>query len=140
MLQKESFVPLYYQLKEEIKEKIDSGEWPPHACIASVRELCATYDISTTTAKQALAELVHEGRLYSVQRKGTFVAAPQCPMEYRETTYITDEMRLATRMRALGHRFAAEVLSVDTVHPSKLAGSYLMVSSNKEMVTNGTSF
>lgn len=134
MLQKDSFVPLYYQLKEEIKEKITSGEWTPHTCIPSVRELCATYGISTTTAKQAISELVHEGLLYCVQGKGTFVASPQFPMEYRETTYITDEMRLASRMRALGHHFAAEVLSVDHIRASRLVGLYLAIEEGADVL------
>ena len=39
MLNKDSFVPLYYQLKEELKDKIISGELEPETCIPSIREL-----------------------------------------------------------------------------------------------------
>ncbi len=134
MLKKDSFIPLYYQLKEELKEKIVSGEWEPETRIPSIRELCGTYDISTTTAKQAISELVHEGLLYSVQGKGTFVSVPQWPMEYKETTYITDEMRLASRIRALGHEFWAEVLTIDRVAASNLVSAYLAIEDDSEVL------
>ncbi|MDD2202047.1 MAG: GntR family transcriptional regulator [Firmicutes bacterium] len=134
MLKKGSFVPLYYQLKEELKEKIVSGEWEPETCIPSIRELCAIYGISTTTAKQAISELVQEGLLYSVQGKGTFVSVPQWPMEYKETTYITDEMRLASRVRALGHEFWAEVLTIDRVRASNLVSAYLTIENDSEVL------
>jgi len=134
MLKKDSFVPLYYQLKEELKEKIVSGEWEPETCIPSIRELCAIYGISTTTAKQAISELVQEGLLYSVQGKGTFVSVPQWPMEYKETTYITDEMRLASRVRALGHEFWAEVLTIDRVRASNLVSAYLAIENDSEVL------
>jgi len=134
MLNKDSFVPLYYQLKEELKDKIISGELEPETCIPSIRELCETHDISTTTAKQAISELVHEGLLYSIQGKGTFVSVRQWPMEYRETTYITDEMRLASRIRALGHEFWAEVLTIDRITCSNLVSAYLAIERDSEVL------
>lgn len=134
MLDKGSFVPLYYQLAEELKEKIISGEWEPETCIPSIRELCSAYDISTTTAKQAISELVHGGLLYSIQGKGTFVSVRQWPMEYKETTYITDDMRLASRVRALGQEFWAEVLTIDHVMASSLVAAYLAIENGSEVL------
>jgi GntR family transcriptional regulator len=127
VLEKTSFVPLYYQLKEELKDKIESGDWRPHDRVPSVRELCEFHGISTTTAKQAISELIHEGLLYTVQGKGTFLSPTFFPVAYRETTRISDEMRLATRIRSLGSGFRAEVLSVDDIAcPGGIAG-YLSV-------------
>lgn len=123
MLEKASFVPLYYQLKEELKDRIASGVLKPHDRVPSVRELCEIHNISTTTAKQAISELVHEGLLYTVQGKGTFVSPSFFPVAYRETTLISDEMRLATRIRSLGSSFRAELLSLDDIPcPGSVAG------------------
>jgi len=127
LLEKNSFIPLYYQLKEEIRDKIEARDWLPHSQIPSVRELCETYGISTTTAKQALSELVHEGLLYSIQGKGTFVASPRFASGLSETTVISEEMRLGTRVRQLGRDFSVSVLSVDTIHSSKLMATTLQV-------------
>ncbi|HHY61302.1 MAG TPA: GntR family transcriptional regulator [Clostridia bacterium] len=71
------FVPaksLYLQIKDKIKEQILSGEWKQGSKIPSERELCKTFGVSRITVRQAIAEAVNEGLLFTVQGKGTFVA------------------------------------------------------------------
>jgi GntR family transcriptional regulator len=67
-------VPLYYQLKLLLLEKIERGEWARGALIPSEKELEATYGLSRTTVRQALGELTAEGLLYRRRGRGTFVA------------------------------------------------------------------
>jgi GntR family transcriptional regulator len=76
-LDKRSPVPLYFQLQTVIEERIDSGEWPPDTLLPSERELCDQFQISRITVRQALAELVREGRLVRSHGRGTFVAHSQ---------------------------------------------------------------
>lgn len=71
---KDAPVPLYYQLKEIIKEDIDKGRLVPGQPIMSERELGERYNISRMTVRQAVSELVNEGYLYRQHGKGTFVA------------------------------------------------------------------
>jgi GntR family transcriptional regulator len=134
MLDRKSFVPLYHQLKEDLTKKIATGEWEPETRIPSVRELRAHYKVSSTTVKQALSELIQEGVLYSIQGKGTFVSIPQWPLEYKETTLITDEMRLASRVRARGKEFWAEVLTVERVLASNLVSTLLAIEDDSEVL------
>lgn len=71
------FVPtksLYIQIKDKIKEQILSGAWKKGSKIPSERELCETFGVSRITVRQAIAEAVNEGLLFTVQGKGTFVA------------------------------------------------------------------
>ncbi|MCD6317868.1 GntR family transcriptional regulator [Candidatus Aerophobetes bacterium] len=70
-------VPLYYQLKQIIKEKILSGEWKVNERIPSESELCDEYRISRETVRHAIMELVREGMLHRKQGKGTFVKNPE---------------------------------------------------------------
>lgn len=113
MVDKNNVIPLYYQLKEDLRSMIQKGDWAPNMRIPSVREICEQNQISTTTAKQAIAELVHEGLLYSVQGKGTFVSIPLFSHTKWESTLISDEMRLATRIRSMGKEFKAVPVSFD---------------------------
>lgn len=76
-LDHESFIPLYYQLKEILKEKIESGEWKPGDIIPSENQLQQQYNISRNTAKKALDDLVQDGVLNRIQGKGTFVSTPK---------------------------------------------------------------
>lgn len=72
-----TFVPLYYQLREIIEKKIDSGEWKPGDKIPSENDLRTSYDVSRNTAQKAINELVSEGLLERRQGKGTFVSRPK---------------------------------------------------------------
>lgn len=73
-INKKSPIPAYYQLKNIIMEKINSGEYAENSLIPSERELSDSSGISRMTVRQALTQLVQEGTLYRERGKGTFVA------------------------------------------------------------------
>jgi GntR family transcriptional regulator len=72
-LERSNPLPLYYQLKEVLKQQILAGHLAPHTAIPSEPELVAQYHVSRATVRQALTELVHEGLLYRQHGRGTFV-------------------------------------------------------------------
>ncbi|MFT4217445.1 MAG: GntR family transcriptional regulator [Micropruina sp.] len=76
-LNRNSAVPLYLQLTEELRNKILSGEWQPEQRIPSENELNQIYSISRMTIRQVLGKLVDEGLVFRVHGKGTFVAQPK---------------------------------------------------------------
>jgi len=73
MLDNNSPIPLYYQLKSYIEDQINSGEWQPGKQIPSESELSELFKISRTTVRQAIGELVTQGKLVRTQGRGTFV-------------------------------------------------------------------
>ncbi len=68
----DSFAPKYYWLKRILRERI-AGLNPGDA-IPSESELCQTYEISRTTVRKAIGDLIQEGLVHTVQGKGAFVA------------------------------------------------------------------
>ncbi|SFB38575.1 GntR family transcriptional regulator [Lentibacillus halodurans] len=66
-------IPLYQQIKDYLKEKIDSGEWEAGYRLAAERELAEQFSVSNITIKRAIHELVYEGYLHRQSGKGTFV-------------------------------------------------------------------
>ncbi|MBS4177966.1 GntR family transcriptional regulator [Lederbergia citrea] len=76
-LDHESIVPLYHQLKELLRETIEKGVSKPGDKIPSEKDLCAQFNISRSTAKKAIEDLVQEGVLNRIQGKGTFIAKPK---------------------------------------------------------------
>ena len=94
MLNKNTPIPLYYQLKEIIREQIDIGELKPGDILPSERELSEKYIISRPTIRQALKELVNEGLLYREKGRGTFVAEPKISYGFIQklTTFYDDMM------------------------------------------------
>jgi GntR family transcriptional regulator len=85
-------VPLYYRVREDLRELILSGELKPGDRVSSERELCEEYEVSSITAKRAVLDLVRVGLLYRVPGKGTFVSQPKMERNLSQLTSFTEEM------------------------------------------------
>lgn len=92
-LERSNPLPLYYQLKEVLRQQIRSGHLEPHAAIPSEPELVASYRVSRATVRQALNELVHEGLLYRQHGKGTFVCEPRIQQKLSELASLSEELK-----------------------------------------------
>jgi len=73
-IDKKSPIPVYYQLKTLVLDKIKKGEYPEGSLIPSERDLGESLNISRMTVRQALNQLVSEGVLYREKGKGTYVS------------------------------------------------------------------
>lgn len=73
-LDRDSLIPLYFQIKNLLIDMIDHGYLSPGEMIPSELELCKVFNISRTTIRQALSELVKEGMFYRIKGRGTFVS------------------------------------------------------------------
>lgn len=69
--------PLYIQLREVIRSKIEEEEYLPGTAIPSENQLMETYGLNRVSVRSALAALEFEGLLKSVKGKGAFVAGPK---------------------------------------------------------------
>jgi GntR family transcriptional regulator len=74
LLDREGSVPLYVQLTNILRDKVEHQVWAPNQKIPSENELNRIYGVSRMTARQVLSQLVNDGLLFRVQGKGTFVA------------------------------------------------------------------
>lgn len=85
-------LPLYAQLRDALVELITSGALPTGARIPSERELCKHYNVSRTTTRKTLSELAHEGWIYTVVGKGTYVAQNRLEQELQPFTGFSDDL------------------------------------------------
>ncbi len=84
---------LHSRLRAAILAKIASGEWPPHTRIASERELCEAHGVSRTTARRAISDLTHQGVLYTVSGKGTFVTSQPLRQKLQPLVGFAEDLR-----------------------------------------------
>ena len=106
-------VPKYYRLKKHLVELTQA--LAPGSPLPPERSLAEKYGTSRTTVRQALAELVIEGRLQRIQGKGTFVAKPKVAQELQLVSY-TEDMRAqglepTSKLLEIGYVVADDVLA-----------------------------
>lgn len=71
---RDTVVPLYMQIAEDIKTKIEKKELAPNSRIPTELELSEAYGVSRITIRKALELLVEDEILVRRQRIGTFVS------------------------------------------------------------------
>ncbi|MDH7475766.1 MAG: GntR family transcriptional regulator [Anaerolineae bacterium] len=128
MISRNHPLPLYYQLMEGLRRRIEEGEWKPGDLIPSERELSETYGISRMTVRQALAELVNDGLLRRDQGRGTFVAKPKIRKQLSRLTSFTEDMR------ARGKQASAQVLRLEIVPARPKVADVLQIEVEQRVV------
>jgi GntR family transcriptional regulator len=114
-------VPKYYRLKQDLQEMIDNGE--RGGALPTERELATRFDTSRTTVRQALAELVVEGKLERAQGRGTFISEPKL-ITLRQLTSFSED--LAER----GARPRSEILAVSRVRADRQVAAALALATD----------
>ncbi len=85
-LDKKEEIPLYEQIYEQIRIDITEGKLPIGMKLPSKRKLGEFLAVSQTTIEQAYAQLLAEGFISSIPRKGFYVQAIE-ELAYVEPTY-----------------------------------------------------
>lgn len=70
-------VPLYYQLGEILKQRLEGGGWEPGTLFPSERELEEHFGVSRAVVRPALSLVERDGVIYRRRGSGTYVAAPK---------------------------------------------------------------
>lgn len=85
--------PIYLQLREVVRTKIEEGEYLPGTAIPSENALAETYGINRLTVRNAIDALVNEGVLIRVQGKGVFVVGKKVERDLDYLGGFTQTMR-----------------------------------------------
>lgn len=126
-IDKTSVLPLYYQLKELLLEKIELGEFLPSQQVPSENELSRTHQVSRNTAKQAIASLVNEGILYRLQGKGTFVA------KKKVFHGLTEKLSFSAGLSQTDMEVKTRVISAEVVTASSELTRYFKIAENEAL-------
>jgi len=92
-LNKDIPVQLYYQLANKLREYINGGHWSIGDLFPTDREIIKQYDVSGTTVRRAVKQLVDEGWLERKAGKGTFIKKEPLKEHLGQLTGFFEEMR-----------------------------------------------
>lgn len=122
-------IPLYFQLKQLLLSAINDGTYPPGSMIPTENELVETYLISRTTVRQAISELVQEGRLNRVKSKGTFVTDPKI-----NQAFLSRIEPFNVQIEREGHTPSTQVLSLSMKKADDFIASHLNLSVSENVI------
>ncbi len=125
----DSSIPYYYQLKQFMIEKIESGEWEPSQMLPYEKQLCLHFNVSRAVIRQTLRELNNEGFIFTRKGKGTFIAEPQINEDINQNL-----IGFYETWTSLGYKVANTILELRKVKPSKKVTDNLKLKSNKEVI------
>ena len=92
-LDRNSVVPLYYQIRKYLLARVRSGALKSGQLIPSEFEISEHFGVSRMTARQAIKSLCDLGVAYSQRGKGTFVSGIKFEKDFRQVLSFTEEMR-----------------------------------------------
>jgi GntR family transcriptional regulator len=108
-IDRQNDIPLYHQIKENLREAIEGQVLLPEDMLPSERDLGRIYGVNRTTVRQAVDDLVQEGMLHRVHGIGTFVAPPKVVQVFPTV------LGFSARMRQAGHVTLNRVLGQDAI-------------------------
>jgi len=126
--QKDSAVPLYEQIYDDILHKIETHEWAAGARIPAEMQLCKRYNVSRITVRKAIEDLALAGHLVRHRGKGTFVRVEHIENKLSKFYSFSESLR-AVRINEV-----AEVLAFEEMTASGQLAKDLMLTTTQKKV------
>ncbi|OQY34406.1 MAG: hypothetical protein B6I38_02415 [Anaerolineaceae bacterium 4572_5.1] len=109
-------IPLYYQLKQLLLERIENGRYPIGGMLPPEMELIKEYQVSRATVRSAMQELEYDGYIQRIPGKGTFVLRVKLKRGLSQLTSFTEDME------EQGRTVTSQLLEFDKkIPPSKVS-------------------
>lgn len=120
-------IPLYYQLRQQIRNNIIDGIWDTGSELPSEPKLAKELGLSRATVKQAYDGLVHEGLIVRKQGRGSFVS-------YQHSEFdIIQEPNFYQKMDSLGAEQKSSVIESGYIPADTYLAHKLNIEPNTEI-------
>ncbi len=123
-----SSTPLYQQIAEDIKRKIERGEYGYGMRIEGESELMKHYGVSRITLRRAVTDLCDEGYLVKKQGLGTFVEQPKI------RRLISNVQSFSESCRLQGYTSSYRLNSLSLVRPQKEERAFLGLDKDDQLI------
>ena len=127
-LDRQSVVPLYFQIQQQLLQLIRSGRFRPGNPLPSEEVISRRLRVSRMTARQALKSLCSQGVAYSQRGKGTYVAEIKLEKNFRQVLSFSEEME------ARGSRPHSKVTSFEITSADQAAAGALRLVPGEKLI------
>ncbi|MBP1996647.1 GntR family transcriptional regulator [Paenibacillus eucommiae] len=128
-IDKDSPIPIYYQVASSIRERITNNEWEVNEKIPSENQLTEEYGISRVTLRKSLDALHAEGIIKKEQGRGVFVQKNPQPVLHDFSLPST----LSSRMQENGINITPLILSSHLSEPIPYINKILKLDDKEQL-------
>jgi GntR family transcriptional regulator len=128
-LDRNSEVPLYFQLAATLKAMLEVGDWEAGARFATEREIEEEFDVSRAVIRPALELLVGDGAIVRVKGSGAFVAPPRREVQAAGLVRLSFECNDPNTIT---------VLSARKGRPDRVVSHYLQIEDRRAPIAHVT--
>ena len=121
-------IPIYYQMENIFRDKINSGEYRPGDLFPTEEQLVQSYKVSRVTVRQALAALEKDGLITRRRGKGSLVTEGQVHLEPMRLTGTIEDII------AMGVKTKTRIINFGFVNPSKKVIENLKLDEDAEVL------
>lgn len=89
-----SGVPIWEQIRDQLKRQILMGVWAPGEQLPSVRSLATELGINPNTIQRAYTELEREGLTYTVVGRGCFVEDDLTAIQIKKSSEALEKLEV----------------------------------------------
>lgn len=112
-------IPVYIQISDAIRARIQSGKLPPDSVLPPSEQICDELGITRMTLRQAYAVLAREGLVDAQRGRGTFVRRSRIERTLGQMVGFSEEMT------AKGKKPSSDLLALERTEPSEAAREFL---------------
>ena len=126
-MEKKPQIPMYYQIKKDILEKIKNSVYDVGSKIPTDNQFCDMYEVSRITVRRALSELERDGYIERIQGKGTYV-------KFKEIEQSIDNFySFSVETRKLGYIPSSIFINLELMVATEEVRSALNLSENEKV-------
>jgi GntR family transcriptional regulator len=127
-LDRQSVIPLYYQIQQHLLQHIRCGALKAGEALPSEQEISTRMRVSRMTARQALKSLCNMGIAYSLRGKGTFVSRIKLEKNFRQVLSFSEEIS------ARGFKPGSKVLAFKRARPESDVAEALHLAPEEDVI------
>lgn len=131
-MNRQNSLPLYMQVREIIRSRIEKEEMKPMDPLPSEEDLCNEFNVSRITVKRALEDLKKEGYIFRIKRKGTFVNSQNRQKEEKSNNFKVGRQTIAFIVPDIEDIFVSEIYKGIEKTSSQNGYEIITMSSGKE--------
>lgn len=102
LIDKQSRVPAYEQIRNQLLTLILVGTFAPHSQLPSIRSIATDAGVNINTVKKAFSDLESYGAIYTVPGKGSFVSEKAFKNDSVHDTAVSEVSDAISAARAKG--------------------------------------